>query len=138
MNQTLVTDAPWIYVQSSGQLLRPDGSLCATGYAGHGEGRNNPTMQNVRDVGPIPCGLYRIGIPVEHHPMLGVLAIPLIPAGSNDMFGRSHFWMHGDNHDHDASLGCIIQPNAARLEVAAAEGRWLKVISAALPEEKAA
>ena len=31
-----------------------------TGYAGHGEGVNNPTMQNVPNVSPIPqgCGTY--------------------------------------------------------------------------------
>ena len=125
----LVVDSPWLYVQSTGEMFRPDRTLCATGYAGHGEGRNNPAMEQVRNVGPIPAGLYRIENPILRHPMLGPIAIPLTPAYESQMFGRSHFYCHGDNATHDASLGCIIMPHDARIEIARDAGKWLRVVA---------
>lgn len=130
----LVVDSPWVYVQSTGELLRPDRAVCGVGYAGRGEGRNNPAMQDVKNVGPLPCGLYRIGNPILRHPMLGPIAIPLIPAYESQMFGRSHFYVHGDNAAGDASLGCIILDRNCRVAVGHAAGGWLSVI--ARPEAK--
>lgn len=129
----LFTDAPWLYVQSTGRLYRPDGSWCGTGYSGHGEGINNPAMQEVRNVGPIPCGLYTIGHAMDH-PLLGPFAIPLIPNPFNQMFGRSHFYCHGDNAEHNASLGCIIQQRPCREELA--RGSKLKVIAEPVNQEE--
>lgn len=126
-NGALVGLSPWLYVQSTGALYRPDGSHCADGYSGHKAGVNNPDMQRIRDVGPIPCGVYVIGT-ARDHPMLGPVAIPLTPDVANVMFGRSHFYCHGDNqaHDRSASMGCIIMPRPAREELAL--GKSLKVI----------
>lgn len=124
----LVADSPWLYVQSTGLMYRPDGSQAGVGYSGHGQGFNCPGFQQVHDVGPIPCGLYSIGT-AQDHPMLGPVAIPLIPDPTNTMFGRSHFYCHGDNaaHDGTASLGCIIMPRQTR--EALALGKTLKVIA---------
>lgn len=124
----LVTDAPFLYVQSTGILYRPDGMAIGTGYSGHGQGFNAPEFQQVHDVGPIPCGLYAIGT-ARDHPMLGPVAIPLTPDPSNIMFGRSHFYCHGDNaaRDGSASLGCIIMPRQTRQALAL--GKTLKVIA---------
>ena len=43
----------WTYDQLSGALGK-DGQRVATGYSGFGQGKNNPDMENVLDVGPIP------------------------------------------------------------------------------------
>jgi hypothetical protein len=45
------------YEQKTGNLLR-DGVRLWTGYSGHREGKNNPEMQNVVGVGPLPCGRW--------------------------------------------------------------------------------
>jgi hypothetical protein len=117
----------WIYTQSTGWLRREDGTHVATGYSGHGRGKNNTTLQSVRNVGPIPCGVYTIG-EAMNHPKLGPIAIPLVQDPGNVMFGRDRFYAHGDNKKHDASLGCIILPRKAREEMHKTCKR-LKVIS---------
>ena len=79
-----------------------------SGYAGHGAGLNNPELSHVPRVGPLPEGCYRIGRP-ERHPRLGPMALPLKPF-RNALFGRSGFYIHGDNRkgDKSASQGCIV------------------------------
>lgn len=121
---------PWIYNQSTGELFRPEGSLAGKGYAGKGEGRNNPALDHVRNVGPLPRGTYTIGQGIPKHPLLGRLAIPLTPSPKNKMHGRSHFYMHGDNKAHDASLGCPIQGPKVREEVNSSPDKMLIVIAA--------
>jgi hypothetical protein len=124
----------WEYEQATGRLIDPMGLLVATGYAGgncgiNPEGVNNPSMQGVRSVGPLPVGLYTLGEPVpQSH--LGPFAIPLIPDAENDMLGRGDFYMHGDrtNAPGCASEGCIIMPRAVRNKVWASEDHTLKVI----------
>ena len=88
-------------------------------YAGNGEGLNNPAMQNVSKVGPLPQGFYAIDHPADD-PVVGEFAMRLIPQGSIEMFGRSDFFMHGDNPrmNHTASEGCIVASRAAREFVA--------------------
>jgi hypothetical protein len=125
----------WTYIQSTGELFHPDGSLAGTGYSGHGEGRNNHLLQAVRNVGPIPEGLYKIGHSMNH-PLLGPVAIPLSPISGNLMFGRSHFYMHGDNATHSASLGCIVQGRPAREEVADDLGGLIEVIATPVRTEQ--
>lgn len=96
----------WTYSQSSGELLR-SGAFQGTGYSGTGDGRNNPDMQNVPDVGPLPQGDYDIG-PAHDHPQLGPCVMNLEPTADTNTFGRSLFRIHGDNARHDASHGCVI------------------------------
>jgi hypothetical protein len=114
----------WIFEQSTGNMYDPAGLICATGYAGgncgkNPEGKNNPDMQNVQCVGPLPQGVYTLSMPVEGT-HLGPFAVPLIPDPANEMFGRGRFYCHGDTTPSgNASEGCIIMPRAIRERIAA-------------------
>jgi hypothetical protein len=118
----------WTYEQRTGNLTH-DGTFLAAGYSGAGSGKNNPALQNVRDVGPVPQGAYTIGAPIdtEEH---GPYVLPLTPAASNDMFGRAGFLMHGDSLEHPgaASEGCIVLSRAARTDVWNSGDRELTVV----------
>lgn len=108
------------FKQSTGALYDADGKLLVVGYAGgnlgmNPEGINNPEKQAVVKVGPLPRGKYTFGRVVEGS-HLGPFAIELIPDASNEMFGRSGFFMHGDSiaHPRCASEGCIVIPRTIR------------------------
>jgi hypothetical protein len=61
-----------IYSQTSGEMRDAAGVLLGTGYAGHGEGVNNPAMQSIHNTGPLPQGIYTINPPIDtitHGPM---------------------------------------------------------------------
>lgn len=105
----------WTFRQSDGWLLDSNGARVAQGYSGRGACKNNPLKQSFPDNGPIPVGSYHPGKP-EDSPHLGPFAIPLEPYDSNEMFGRSGFFMHGDSVSHpgQASDGCIILSHPAR------------------------
>ena len=108
------------YKQASGALFKESTTL-GTCYSGHGAGVNNPAMENVPMVGPIPVGVYTIGKPFTH-PTCGPEAMRLTPnPGTND-FGRGGFLMDGDNSElnHTASEGCIIAAKVIRNQVMAA------------------
>lgn len=112
------------YTQSTGKfaLLRSVGGdllFEASGYAGKGIGKNNPDMEHVRSVGPLPQGDYFIHRPITH-PRLGPVAMRLIPGAPGSAFGRSGFYIHGDSKQHpgEASTGCIILPRHVREAVA--------------------
>lgn len=109
----------WTYQISSGTLLNLNNIAVGKGYAGHGKGLNNPDMMNVPDVGPLPAGKYKIGQPHDDK-HVGVFALPLTPDADNKMFGRSAFYIHGDNPqlNHTASNGCIILSRAVRNDIA--------------------
>lgn len=122
----------WTYEQKSGKLSH-NAEPVATGYAGGNcglspEGKNNPDMQNVPKVGPLPQGKYKFGTPVaQSH--LGPFAIPLIPDPANEMFGRSDFFVHGDTTPGgNASEGCIIVPRYVRNAMAASPDQELEVV----------
>ena len=122
----------WIYAQSTGNLSNDSSnSLRARGYSGaEPDGKNNPAMESVPDVGPIPRGEYQIGVPhnTESH---GPFVMSLTPMPANEMFGRSGFLMHGDSSEHPgmASKGCIIMPRAVREIVWNSGDHRLRVIS---------
>jgi hypothetical protein len=81
--------------------------LAGKGYSGTGAGRDNPAMQGVHNVGPIPQGAYEIGTPHDtatHGPYV----MRLTPKPHTVTYGRAGFLIHGDNKRHDASHGCII------------------------------
>lgn len=107
---------PWNYQNSSGRTFDPDFVLVAIGYSGrYPDGKNKPEMMKVKDVGPIPTGIYKIGEPVDtvtHGPYV----LPLTPDPGNEMFGRSGFLIHGDSvlHPGTASEGCIVLPRNIR------------------------
>ncbi len=125
----------WTYVQKTGELLH-DGLHIAVGYSGFDNpdtgqnGKNNPGLENVEEVGPIPAGNYAIGTP---HDTLthGPFVLPLTPDPANEMFGRTAFLMHGDSviEPGTASRGCIVMSRAVRTEVAASGDKLLQVIS---------
>jgi len=125
----------WTYHQRTGKLFDAEGRHVSTGYAGgnggkHPEGVNNPEMQNVKMIGPLPQGFYTFGeVVLKSH--LGPFAIPLIPDKENEMYQRSAFYCHGDRKDppFSASDGCIIQPRAIREMMYNSKDHILKVIS---------
>ena len=119
----------WTYHQTDGHLIDKDGNLVGIGYSGHGEGKNNPALQDQHDVGPLPCGTYTIGAPFNSATH-GPYCLRLEPDAANQMFGRSGFLMHGDSivHPGMASLGCIIQMHAVRQAVWTSGDRRLEVV----------
>lgn len=120
----------WVYQQSTGKIWNPSGVCLGQGYAGRGDGKNNPAMQQAQIKGPLPCGDYTIG-PAYHHPHLGPVCMDLTPDPSNLMFGRSLFRLHADSVDHpgEASEGCIVQARSVRDAVAASSDRHLHVVA---------
>lgn len=120
----------WTYQQSTGQLLQ-DGKLIGVGYSGCGKGENAPECQNIPNVGPIPCGAYTIGEAYDDIGNLGPCIMKLTPLPGTETFGRSGFFMHGDNssHNQSASHGCIVMGKNTRNTVASSEDRNLLVIA---------
>jgi Protein of unknown function (DUF2778) len=126
------------YRQKTGEVLR-DGQLLAKGYAGWddgdgipepGEGKNDPAMQAVRNVGPLPVGHYRITPPFTH-PTAGPFTMRLVPLHGTETFGRDGFLIHGDSRSQPgaASHGCIILSRADRELVWATGERTLEVVA---------
>lgn len=105
-----------VYEIISGRWRNDLGVLLGYAYSGGDCGQapeavNNPMMQSVPFVGPIPEGRYTIGEPVDtvtHGPYF----MPLIPDPTNEMYGRSSLGIHGDSIVHPgkkmASEGCIV------------------------------
>jgi hypothetical protein len=110
----------WVWDQSAGVAISPDGKRYA-GYSGKGRGRNNPALQGVRGIGPLPRGRYRIGTPRTSQ-RTGPFVMDLFPMDAtpadtrHDETGRSAFQIHGDSvrNPGTASSGCIILPRAVR------------------------
>jgi hypothetical protein len=119
----------WTYVQKNGRLLNAQRRLIGIGYSGHAEGKNDPALQNEPNIGPIPCGTYTIGAPFDS-PGHGPYCLRLEPDPANQMFERSGFLMHGDSivHPGMASMGCIIQLHAVRLQVWESGDHKLEVV----------
>ena len=120
----------WSYAQETGALSH-NGTYVATGYSGNTFGLNNPEEQDRVGVGPVPRGDYTIGPrhrPIDH---LGPNALPLYPASTNDMGGRSGFFIHGDNSkmNHSASDGCIILGPAFRKAIIDSKDTALVVVA---------
>lgn len=106
----------WHFKQSTGTISRTSPPpFEGHGYSGFGIGRNNGAMEDIADIGPIPCGLYEIGLSYQHI-KLGPIVMNLTPAGHN-AHGRTLFRIHGDNSTNDASHGCIIQARVTREEI---------------------
>lgn len=137
---------PWNYKQKTGELLGCDGMSWGYGFSGHGLGFNNPALQDMHEVGPLPVGLYKWNTYIEKHPTMGLCVIILQPVDEKGdvrtagMYGRGGFAMHGavslDTHGAEAFLassdGCICYKDCtARKAVwAAAAGQLLLVMTA--------
>jgi hypothetical protein len=120
----------WLYQQNDGRLFNVLGNPVATGYSGSPEGKNDPSKQNIKDVGPIPQGWYTIGAPynsVTHGPY----AMPLFPDPSNQMFGRAGFLIHGDSLESPgcASEGCVIFDRETRGKIWSSGDHRLEVVA---------
>src|SRR5690242_15913774 len=120
----------WMYEQATGNLLH-EATLVGKGYSGNGRGKNNPAMESVHYVGPIPRGFYIIGEPrdTEDH---GPFVLPLSPNPVNEMYGRTGFLIHGDKLNAppgNASEGCIILPHDVRTFVWRTGDKFLQVVS---------
>ncbi|NCB95285.1 MAG: DUF2778 domain-containing protein [Negativicutes bacterium] len=118
---------PWTYKQSTGEIFL-DGELFATGYSGKGIGKNNPVMQYVKNVGPVPEGKYTLS-DAFYHPHKGPVCIRLHPVKQEQMHGRSGFLIHGDSikRPGEASEGCIIVNKTTRLAIDRSKDKLLIV-----------
>lgn len=109
----------WVYSQSTGCLYLCDRqdvrTLVATGYSGAAGHINRAESEQLKSLGPIPRGVWRLGSKFNHA-RLGPASIPLTPVEEAKVFGRSDFWIHGDNSRKNgtASRGCIILDRKTR------------------------
>lgn len=123
----------WEYSQSTRRLTHVDGSgrvtNAGTGYSGNGEGLNNPAMQHVLNVGPIPQGTYDIG-QQRDSPNTGRGILPLTPQAGTDTYGRDSFQIHGDNSqgNQSASRGCMIFNRNVRDQISNSGDNVLRVV----------
>ena len=122
----------WTYQQSTG-LLSLDGATMATGYSGFADGKNNPALQQVHDIGPLPRGHWAIGEPecVTEVGPHGPFVLPLRAREGTATFGRDGFLIHGDSvaHTGAASHGCLIFDRHTREAIAASHDQDLEVIA---------
>ena len=107
----------WVWRQKLGELYDAAGERVATGYSGHGAGVNDPAMQSIENVGPIPQGRWSINGPRDV-PGRGPYVLPLTATATTETFGRGGFLIHGDALEHPgaklASHGCIILARSIR------------------------
>lgn len=96
----------WVY--SITKRILTDGKRTIYVYAGNGIHKDNPSSCDVKGHGPLPLGFYTIR-PAYDHPKLGPVVMFLEPDKTNDMHGRSAFFIHGDSKRNpgEASDGCI-------------------------------
>jgi hypothetical protein len=122
----------FLFNRLAGQILRGSDSeslgVIASAYSGYGEGKNNPSMQNVANVGPLPSGWYTMetimddnGNAIEYEDKMPPV-IRLIPDTDTEMFGRAGMLMHGDFVNPllqgTASHGCIVEDHTTRAFIA--------------------
>jgi hypothetical protein len=123
----------WTYRQKTGEMLDDAGTIVGVGYAGHGPGVNNPLLQYVANLGPLPTGIYDIAPPVDTDTH-GPYVLWLSPRTTNDMRGRFGFGIHSDRKDFEvnpraASTGCIIQSLDVREQMWNSGDHVLRVVS---------
>lgn len=111
----------WLYVQESGELSKDGIIVDRNCYSGGGEGFNNPEMEMVADIGPIPCGDWTISGPPYSDPLLGPYVLQIIPRSTTITFGRTGFRMHGKPKPpadiNSGSKGCICAEERTRSAV---------------------
>lgn len=148
----------WTFHQETGQVEDFKGFLYGRSYAGHGEGKNNPALQDIHggcrwepdkklwlpveglkqattnpddpgDCGPLPRGIYIINPPVDTEKH-GPFVMWLTPTPDTQMFGRSGMGWHGDSIEHPglASLGCICSPRILRQMVWKSDDHRVQVV----------
>ena len=129
----------WTYESSTGKLFDAAMNLEGAGYAGGGcdktnaeaaAGKNNPDLQSVHNVGPLPVGRYTFNAPVDTRTH-GPYVLWLAPDPDNEMFGRDAFGLHGDSVVDPgwASDGCIVQAHSVRVKVWESGDTRLEVVA---------
>lgn len=120
----------WTYAQKTGELEH-DGQPVANGYSGCGEGKNNPELQQVHNIGPVPQGDWTISGPPENTSEHGPYVLRLTPMPETETFGRTGFLIHGDSKTApgSASQGCVILPHFVREKVWESGDRDLEVVA---------
>jgi type VI secretion system (T6SS) effector TldE1-like protein len=120
----------WTYSQKTGELQQ-DGKHVATGYSGANSGKNNPEMETVLNVGPIPQGDWTIVGPPVNTAEHGPYVLALKPSVDTQTFGRNGFLLHGDSKESPgcASHGCLIMPRQVREQVWKSGDRDLEVVT---------
>ncbi len=123
----------WKWDQSEGKLYHND-KFISSGYSGKGRGKNNPKLENVPGIGPIPAGTWKI---VERYNSanVGPYALTLYAVDNNlddtdNRTGRGAFRIHGDSikAPGTASKGCIILPRLIREKIWTSGDRDLIVV----------
>lgn len=109
----------WTWDQSAGELRR-DGVFIGKGYAGNGRGKNNPSLQAAKGVGPIPRGKWKLTSVYDSKNTGPYTVVVQAQDGTVDDVhqptGRSAFRIHGDSvkNPGTASRGCIVLPRVLR------------------------
>ncbi|MDV5140882.1 tlde1 domain-containing protein [Chimaeribacter arupi] len=96
----------WTYHQSTGEIYH-NSRYRGKGYAGRMTNKNNPDRQQVKGLGPLPRGRYKIT--AKTHSKGPVTLVLEQIEGTT--FGRSAFRIHGERRCPPvgwASEGCII------------------------------
>lgn len=122
---------PWTYESSTGSLFYSEdgslsGNLIGKGYSGKKGYKNNVLYDQVKNISPIPPGLYTIGLSY-YSTTKGPITMNLNPFGHN-AFGRTLFRIHGNNRKNDASEGCIILTPDIRKKIGDSSDKVLVVV----------
>ncbi len=117
----------WVYEQHSGRLRRDE--IAGFGYSGFGAGKNNPELERVPNVGPIPTGRYRIGLPFDCQDH-GPVSMHLDPLPDTATYGRVGFMIQEDSGRLPgfASRGGIVLARDLRELIGRSDDRTLEVI----------
>jgi RHS repeat-associated protein len=142
----------WTYQQSTGDMDLKIGTAVAehagTGYAGHGNGKNDPDSQGIEEpeakkdratsnAGPLNRGEYTVGPIRDNSTGEGTVlhqSMRLFPSPNNDMSAddgktRGGFLIHrGDMVHQTSSQGCVVLPDDGRKLVGASGIRVLEVV----------
>jgi RHS repeat-associated protein len=127
------------YRQKTGETSVKIGSLTilplGTGYAGHGQGLDNPAYEHVAgdNAGPPPKGTWSIGPMEDYTKSNGKVlenAMVITPTKDVDMTGRGPaFLIHNGNMViQNSSLGCIILPDEDRAPIGTSGITVLEVV----------
>jgi hypothetical protein len=108
--------ANYRYDRYWGLMMTTEGQVVGIGYSGDSHHFNQPLYEHLEKQGPLPAGIYTLAAPADD-PVVGKYAFKLTPDPRNAMFGRSDFFIHGDNSkaNHTASEGCIVMPLVDRM-----------------------
>lgn len=129
------------YLPGAKAWLDHNGVLISrTIYSGFGAGVNNPLLEHIRNVGPLPVGDWDIfGPPVEHTEH-GKYVLRLEPRKGTNTFGRVAFLFHGDELEHPgehlASHGCMVDNYVTRMRAYQSGDTFLRVIANLNPSGK--